>query len=486
MRQSKANEIKDRAVKSARSVLCVDVLKNAGYPLRQRGNQIYSICYNCGGDEVKSDKFSVNSDKNLYYCFGCGCGGGAPKLYSEIYKVSYMDACLYLAYQAGDIDLEEYEEATQTSDGTAKIKNDEAVFKKFEEREAEREVEVKAPVKTVDLVYRHLLSLPEFQLSQRGYDYLIKRRLTGEEIREIGFFEYLTQFSVDALTRSIKEEVPTFNEDNYLGVAGFFFVYTNAEKTRGRWAFKPPYKDCVGIPLRDANGLITALQMRYIGKNPTKNKYFYVSSKYIKIDGKTVGYGAGPGSPVSVIYPESVKNSAFFIGEGFFKMKEVAKMGSVALSVQGVNSFTYVADEVKECVKSPLLRERTQKEALGKPVSYYIVYDADMYSKIQVLNAGVSTAKYLQKHFPGRKICFLTWNPNLGKGFDDMKYYCEDNGMDYRRFIKPVSADTFIRFVEEAIGVCDELIGSTEKIRQSDEYSNALYAELWGGRVSKL
>ena len=73
MNQKTINEIKDRAVKSAKQTLCTDILRLANMQTRKRGNQVYAVCYNCGkSGNLKTDKFSVNTVENLYHCFGCG------------------------------------------------------------------------------------------------------------------------------------------------------------------------------------------------------------------------------------------------------------------------------------------------------------------------------------------------------------------------------------------------------------------------------
>ena len=490
MRQADINKIRDKAVASAKTVLCTEVLREAKYPMRTRGNQVYSVCYNCGdGQNIKSDKFSVNTDKNLYHCFGCGCGGGAPKLYSELHHVSYMDACLHLAVKNGDVTMEEYSAVTNTVDGEAKFQKDNFVYRKIEEKQADI-VEQKAPVEVVDLVYRHMLMLPEFQLSPEGRSYLYGRNLSDQEINEIGFFEYLKPFSIDRLISSIKSEQPSFTYNHFVGVAGFFFQFANKEHSCGNWMFKAPYKDCLGIPLRDANGRITAFQMRYMGKE-TRNKYFYVSSKNISVKGRDVAYGSGCGSPVCVCYPDVVTNSTFCVGEGFFKMRELSKEGSVTFSVQGVNSYSYVADEVKAVLKSDMLKSRIA--GLGKrEIHFVICYDADMYQKIQVLEAGVKTAEYLKRQFPGKKVSFLVWNPVLGKGYDDMKYYCESNGLNYKSYLRAVSAETFIDCTKQAVRAADNRILPTygkaadKKMRQTPEWGAALMDELYTKRISIL
>ena len=195
------------------------------------------------------------------------------------------------------------------------MNNDGKIFKKMEEKSSD-EVELKAPLEVVDLVYRHLLSLPEFALDTTDKNYLISRGLSEEEIKDVGFFSYKKNFSIDKLIDNIRKTVPSFTYNHLRGVAGFFFQYTNKEKTKGVWKFKSPYFDSVGIPLRNADGLISALQMRYCGKKKTDNKYFYISSKNISVKNEVVAFGAGCGSCSNNISRQYYKWHILY-GEGF-------------------------------------------------------------------------------------------------------------------------------------------------------------------------
>ena len=505
-KQQDINKIKDRAVPSAKETSCVNILKEAGYPLVRgtgsRSSQIYSVCPICGkgsdisAGRVKKDKFSITQNKNNWYCFGCGKGGGAPKLYSILYNVEYIEACLILACKNGDITQEEFNKATTSCDARKKLKSDTKIYQKIEEVEAESK-EFIAPVKTVDLVYRHMLSLPSFKLSDEHRKYLKEKRgYEDAEIDEIGFFSYLSNFSIDTLVENIRKEAPKFTHNNLCGVAGFFFVYSNKAKTMGKWCFKSPYPDCLGIPLRNYEGKIMALQLRYLGDRPTDNKYFYVSSKGQAVKGKETGYGVSCGTPVSTFYPKELKNANIFIGEGFFKMREVSKEGSIALSIQGVNSIKDVATEINNLISSKILIEKARNLSYeSRKFRLIIVFDMDMFRKTQVLEAGIKFSNYLKKHYPNKDISFLIWNEKLGKGFDDMKFYCQKAGIDYRKSIGLINSETFCSEVEQAYMICDNkyinssvhkedgLRSDDTKIRRTDYYSELLFDELYNNRL---
>jgi len=55
----------------------------------------------CPFHSEKTPSFSVNSEKQIYHCFGCGKGGGAVSFVREIENLPFRDAIELLARQAG-------------------------------------------------------------------------------------------------------------------------------------------------------------------------------------------------------------------------------------------------------------------------------------------------------------------------------------------------------------------------------------------------
>ena len=55
----------------------------------------------CPFHSEKSPSFSVNRDKQIYYCFGCGHGGGAVNFIREIENLPFVEAVEFLAKRAG-------------------------------------------------------------------------------------------------------------------------------------------------------------------------------------------------------------------------------------------------------------------------------------------------------------------------------------------------------------------------------------------------
>jgi len=451
--------------------------------LRRRGDQIWFPCPFCGSPDL--DKCSATPRKRQFRCFGCGEGGGVIKLLSQLKGISYTDAQLEIGVMSGALSYEEYEEVTGDKDSRRKFASDEAVRRRIEEKKAEEEVEQKAPITRVDLVYRHLLALPQFALGNTAHTYLLGRKLSENEIEEVGFFSYKEFFRIRDLLTSIQKEEPSFTYNGLLGVPGFYFEYKDSSKTQGYWRFIPPMKGCLGIPIRNGSGLITALQMRWLG-DKIDNKYFYVSSrKYL--GGETTSFGSSSGSPVCVCYPEKVLGQTFYVTEGFFKAREIAKSGCVAFSVQGVNSYYYVGAEIEEVLCSSEFKERGgesyQRIALA--------FDADMYRKHQVLDAAMKAASSLA-HKTGKDIYIMFWSPELGKGYDDMKFYCESKGMDYLKELRTLDWRVFGSYAAASEKEADERYLSLHpnsnltKVRGEEEWSGYLYEALFVQRIAPL
>ena len=315
MTQEEIQKIKDRAVDAASRIPMTDILRFCGYTgkLKKRGSNIYFECPNGCEADGNMSRCSINENKNLAYCFCCKQGWG-PALYtSQQLGINYIEAALILAKGAGEITEEECEQCNFSAARRNKLVSDSHTFKMIEIKKAEQCGGFKAPAYVVDCVYRHMLELPELTLSCSAFDYLVKKRhLSDDEIRRAGFFSYESCFSVDTLVQNIKNDIPGFSYNQLAGVPGFYFVFTDKEKTRGKWKFRNPYKGCIGIPLMDSERRIVALQMRFFNDGYLKNgirsnnKYFFVTSSSVgdkEVNGMDYSFGASPGTPAHVEYP---------------------------------------------------------------------------------------------------------------------------------------------------------------------------------------
>lgn len=492
LKQSGVNQYKDKAVKAAMAIDSRVVFKMAAYPLVRRGNQTFTSCPECGC-LPKERKCSIGPS-GKWYCFGCSLGGGAPQAYHLIYHTTWLESCVILAYKNGTITAKEYDALMNGSAVTRdKLNSDTLVYQEYD-KAASTQAAVKAPPEVTDLVYRHLLALPEFKLNEEGYSHLIKDRgLMDQEIKEEGFFSYESTFSMKSLLTSIRKERSEFKPEDLMGVAGFYFLFKNEKE--GWWVFHQPYEHCLGIPLRDSCGKIVALQMRNLMATGKDAKYFYISSYMIKDSRGKTGYGCSSGTPVAVTFPKkNIQAPICYIGEGIFKMREIAKEGVVSMSIQGINSYHYVAEEVKQMMSSKTAIYKSQKLA-DKELRFCIVFDSDMYKKPEVCQAACKFSQYLKKNFgEKRSISLLIWDPELGKGFDDFKYECVNRGISYADHCLRINSEDFIAMTRKAFSSSDEeyLKNHPEekkagiKIRQYPEWRSKLYNHLYEEQIKKV
>jgi len=118
------------------SLNIVDVISSV-LPLVKRG-----VNYQCPCPfhNEKSGSFTVNPDKQFYYCFGCGAGGDVIGFYMDYNKVSFLEAVTHLSngtiQNISDDDRQQYneqveeqkrlreEEQKQRRDDAAKLANE--------------------------------------------------------------------------------------------------------------------------------------------------------------------------------------------------------------------------------------------------------------------------------------------------------------------------------------------------------------------------
>ena len=66
--------------------------------LKKRGRNFFGLC---PFHSEKTPSFSVNQDKQMYHCFGCGAGGGAIHFVMQLEKLEFLDAVKHLAEKYG-------------------------------------------------------------------------------------------------------------------------------------------------------------------------------------------------------------------------------------------------------------------------------------------------------------------------------------------------------------------------------------------------
>lgn len=76
----------------------VDVVSGYVRLGKKSGSNLFGLC---PFHSEKTPSFSVNPDKQIYHCFGCGKGGGVINFIMEIENLSFPEAVEFLAKRAG-------------------------------------------------------------------------------------------------------------------------------------------------------------------------------------------------------------------------------------------------------------------------------------------------------------------------------------------------------------------------------------------------
>jgi len=140
--------------------------------LTKRGGRYFGLC---PFHNEKTPSFTVTPGKDLYYCFGCGKGGGVITFIMEQEGLSFPDAVAFLARRAGMTVPDDQD------DGTAKQRRRILELN----REAAR-------------WYRSNLGEPE---GQAVVQFLVKRRITPKTAAKFGLGAALDSW--DALTNAM-------------------------------------------------------------------------------------------------------------------------------------------------------------------------------------------------------------------------------------------------------------------------------------------
>ena len=163
-------------------------------PLKKDGRRYWGLC---PFHNEKTPSFSVNSDLNLYYCFGCKAGGNVVQFVMEMERVSFMEAVKILADRV-HMTLPELREDPD-----------------YERRRSQRE-RLLAANRDAARFYHERLWLPD---GKPVLDYLHGRGLDDGIIRRFGLGASTDQW--DLLTKHLQEKGYTLDE---LALAGLTVV----------------------------------------------------------------------------------------------------------------------------------------------------------------------------------------------------------------------------------------------------------------------
>ena len=92
-----SGRLSDAWLEELRSRVSLEEVVSEYVPLKQKGRRYWGCC---PFHNEKTPSFAVNSDTQLYYCFGCHKGGTVIHFVMEMERMEFMDAVRYLADRA--------------------------------------------------------------------------------------------------------------------------------------------------------------------------------------------------------------------------------------------------------------------------------------------------------------------------------------------------------------------------------------------------
>lgn len=195
--------------------------------LKKQGGSYVGLC---PFHNEKTPSFSVNREKQIYHCFGCGAGGNAYTFIMEYDSVSFREAISALAERAGIVlpDAGESEESRKAADRKKRLLD----------------------IHTQAATYYYSVLISE--AGGIGYSYFSGRGLTSETIRKFGLG---FTGKGNGLYRFLKDKGYSDDELKASGLISFDEKYGAKEKFWNRVMF----------PIMDVNNRVIAFGGRVLG-----------------------------------------------------------------------------------------------------------------------------------------------------------------------------------------------------------------------------
>ncbi len=205
--------------------------------LPRKGAMIKALC---PFHKEKSPSFTVNRQRQIFHCFGCGVGGDVFKFVMLYEHADFPTAVKILAEKAG-IQLE-YEKGAQPS--------------------SDKELLLTIHEELTALYHKQLLQSPE---AQPARDYLKKRQIT-REIAEDFMIGYAPDSWDFTLNWASKKNYPVAKLD----LAGFV---VKRDDEGGSRAYYDRFRGRVMFPIRNEQGRIVGFSGRTLLQDPKAAKY---------------------------------------------------------------------------------------------------------------------------------------------------------------------------------------------------------------------
>ena len=202
----------------------------------------YSAC--CPFHQEKTPSFSVEPEKQFYYCFGCGAGGNALGFVMDYDHKDFPEAVETLAADCG---LTVPREERSGSEQRRKSENDELI----------------SALEQASLFYQQ--QLRQHPARERAVRYLKSRGLTGQIAKRFAIglappgwdnlLEHLAQYNI---SRTVMEK------------AGLVIAREAERRQNDNDSHYDRFRDRIMFPIRDARGRVIAFGGRVLGDDKPK------------------------------------------------------------------------------------------------------------------------------------------------------------------------------------------------------------------------
>lgn len=261
--------------------------------LKKQGNN-YTAC--CPFHQEKTPSFSVNQDRQFYYCFGCGAGGNSIGFIMNFDQVEFPQAIDILAAHAGiEVPREE---------------------SKIEQRKGAERAKIIEVLELASKFYQH--QLRKHQQKSQVVSYLKKRGLSGEIARDFGL-----GFAPPGWDNLLNTIGTSEKAQQYLLQAGLI-IQRYKDKNSGKSdnhaerLYYDRFRERIIFPIRDSRGRTIAFGGRVLNEEKPK----YLNSPETAVFRK--------GSELYGLYESKKcgeKHSKLLLVEGYMDVIALAQMG---------------------------------------------------------------------------------------------------------------------------------------------------------------
>lgn len=426
----------DTAILVKQAVDIVDVIGQV-VPLRRSGKRYMGLC---PFHSEKTPSFQVDSENQLYYCFGCGSGGDVLSFVMKQQNLVFGDAVRYLADRY-HIQLPQHDPlSTVTPEALAAAR-----------KEKERLCSVMEQAS--EFFHRNLL---DTRIGGNARDYLQKRALPLKLIQEEKLGYAPPQW--DALARHLE----TLGVSPEIGVAAGLLAKSSKYPER----FYDRFRNRIIFPIRNDRGQVVAFGGRILGGEAAgEPKYLNSPETLIYQKGRMLYQMTKAREACrevrKVVLVEGYMDLLAFHAHGFHRV--VATLGT-ALTLPQVRLMSRMADEVILAYDGDEAGERAMLRALP------LCLQEDLLVSFLQFPEGMDPDDFLRTHGLASLEALLEKRRDLGiyaiqkalKGWDGRlstkAKMVSDLAPVFNSLRQPVLRSEYLRVVSEKLAIPESVI----------------------------